>query len=331
MKTAFITGITGQDGSYLAELLLSKNYKVIGLDINLSPESLTHLREVEDLITFIEGDLNNNELIRHIVSAQKPDEIYNFASMSFVPSSWESVNQNIDINARAVANLLEAIRLINPSTRLYQASSSEMFGFPSIVPQDISTPLAPRNPYAAAKAFAHWLINCYRSSYQIFGVSGILYNHESPRRPEHFVTRKITSHAAKIKFGLTDKLPLGNLDAKRDWGFAGDYVQAMWLMLQQEQPEDYLIGTGELHTVRELCEIAFEYVGLDYRDYVVQDPRFYRQIEHYDLTPDITRSKEKLGWEPKVSFSELVHSMVDYDLELIQKSLNTKKPGNLKN
>lgn len=320
MKTAFITGITGQDGSYLAEYLLTKDYKVVGLDINLSPEALEYLVDVKDKIIFIEGDLNNNELIRHIVSTHKPDEIYNFASISFVPSSWDSVNNNIDINARAVANLLEAIRLINPSTRLYQASSSEMFGIPSKVPQDINTPLAPRNPYAAAKAFAHWLINCYRSIYNIYAVSGILYNHESPRRPEHFVTRKITSHAAKIKLGLADQLPLGNLEAKRDWGFAGDYVIAMWLMLQQSQPEDYLIGTGKLHTVRELCELAFSYVELDYRDYVVQDPKYYRQIEHYDLVPDISKAKEKLGWQPKVNFSTLIQNMVEHDLELNRKN-----------
>jgi GDPmannose 4,6-dehydratase len=325
MKTAFITGITGQDGSYLAEYLLTKEYKVVGLDINLSKEALIHLQPVKDKITFIEGDLNNNELIRHVVSTHKPDEIYNFASISFVPSSWESVNNNIDINARAVANLLEAIRLINPSTRMYQASSSEMFGNPSMVPQNTSTPFAPRNPYAAAKAFAHWLINCYRSIYNIYAVSGILYNHESPRRPEQFVTRKITSHAARIKLGLTDQLALGNLEAKRDWGFAGDYVIAMWLMLQQDQPEDFLIGTGKLHTVRELCNLAFSYVGLDYRDFVVQDPKFYRQIEHYDLTPDTTRAKEILGWEPKVDFPTLIHTMVEYDLELVRRQMLESK------
>lgn len=325
MKTAFITGITGQDGSYLAEYLLTKDYKVVGLDINLSQEALIHLLPVKDKITFIEGDLNNNELIRHVVSTHKPDEIYNFASISFVPSSWESVNNNIDINARAVANLLEAIRLINPSTRMYQASSSEMFGNPSIVPQNTNTPFAPRNPYAAAKAFAHWLINCYRSIYNIYAVSGILYNHESPRRPEQFVTRKITSHAARIKLGLTNQLALGNLEAKRDWGFAGDYVMAMWLMLQQDQAEDFLIGTGKLHTVREFCDLAFSYVGLDYRDYVVQDPKFYRQIEHYDLTPDITRAKEILGWEPKVDFRTLIQTMVDYDLELARREMLESK------
>ncbi|NIV12814.1 MAG: NAD-dependent epimerase/dehydratase family protein [Aliifodinibius sp.] len=321
MKTAFITGITGQDGSYLAEFLRKNNYKVVGLDINLSAEALSNLSDVEDQIILIEGDLNNNELIRHIVSTHTPDEIYNFASISFVPSSWESVNNNIDINARAVANLLEAIRLISPRTRLYQASSSEMFGNPSVVPQDITTPFAPRNPYAAAKAFAHWLIDCYRSIYKLYAVSGILYNHESPRRPQHFVSRKITSHVAKIKYGLTDKLPLGNLEAKRDWGYAGDYIKAMWLMLQQDQPEDFLIGTGKLHTVREFCEIAFNHVGLEYQDFVVQDPKYYRQIEHYDLTPDISRAKEKLGWIPEVDFPSLVHKMVDCDLKNLEKSL----------
>ena len=321
MKTALITGITGQDGSYLAEYLLTKEYKVVGLDINLTQEALLHLQPVKDKITFVEGDLNNNELIRHVVATHKPHEIYNFASISYVPSSWESVNNNIDINAKAVANLLEAIRLINPSTRIYQASSSEMFGNPSMVPQNTNTPFAPRNPYAAAKAFAHWLINCYRSIYNIYAVSGILYNHESPRRPEHFVTRKITSHAARIKLGLTDQLALGNLEAKRDWGFAGDYVVAMWLMLQQDQPEDFLIGTGKLHTVRELCKLAFSYVGLDYRDFVVQDPKFYRQIEHYDLTPDTTRAKEILGWEPKVDFPSLIKNMVEHDLKLARKEM----------
>jgi len=319
MKIAFITGITGQDGSYLAEYLLQQGYQVVGLDIDLSAEKLAHLKDVEDQITFIEGDLNNNELIRYVVATHKPDEIYNFASISFVPSSWDSINNNIDINAKAVANLLEAIRLINPGTRIYQASSSEMFGIPKEVPQNITTPLAPRNPYAAAKAFAHWLIDCYRSIYNIYAVSGILYNHESPRRPQHFVTRKITSNVAKIKMGLLDQLPLGNLDAKRDWGFAGDYVKAMWLMLQQSHPEDYVIGTGKLHTVRELCDLAFSHVGLDYQDYVVQDPKYYRQIEHYDLVPDISRAKEVLGWEPEMDFPTLIQNMVENDLDLVKK------------
>ncbi len=317
MKKAFITGITGQDGSYLTEYLVSKNYQVIGLDINTSPEATTYLKAVEDKITLIEGDLNNFELIKHIIATELPDEIYNLASISYVPSSWDSVSQNIDINAKAVANLLEAVRLISPKTRMYQASSSEMFGMPQEVPQTIATPFAPRNPYAAAKAFAHWLVNCYRSSYSVYGVSGIMYNHESPRRPKHFVTRKITSHAAMIKRGLTDTLPLGNLNSKRDWGFAGDYVRAMWLMLQQETPADFVIGSGKLHSVEQLCELAFSYVDLDYRDYVTQDPLYYRQIEHYELVADPTNARQALGWQPEMDFPTLIKTMIDHDLALI--------------
>jgi len=323
MKKAFITGITGQDGSYLSELLVARGYQVFGLDINTAPEALVYLQGIADQITLIEGDLNNYELIRHLISTQRPDEIYNLASISYVPSSWDSVAQNIDINAKAVANLLEAIRLDSPHTRLYQASSSEMFGVPQKVPQDITTPFAPQNPYAAAKAFAHWLVNCYRSIYGLYAVSGILYNHESPRRPAHFVTRKITSHVAMIKRGLADSLPLGNLKAKRDWRFAGDYVRAMWLMLQQQKPADYIIGSGILQTVEELCERAFGYVGLDYRRYVTQDPRFYRQIEHYDLVADPSNAKQVLGWEPEVDFPTLIKTMVDYDLALLDQEQNT--------
>lgn len=326
MKKAFISGITGQDGSYLAELLVSKGYQVIGLDIRISSEDLKNLRSVEDQITVIEGDLNNYELIRHIISTQRPDEIYNLASISYVPSSWEAVAQNIDINAKAVANLLEAIRLDSPQTRLYQASSSEMFGVPEKVPQDINTPFAPQNPYAAAKAFAHWLVSCYRSIYATYAVSGILYNHESPRRPKQFVTRKITSHVAMIKKGIADSLPLGNLKAKRDWGFAGDYVKAMWLMLQQDAPADYVIGSGKLHSVEDLCELAFSYVDLDYRDYVTQDPRFYRQVEHYDLVADPSNAKETLGWEPEVDFPSLIKSMVDHDLALLDQDHQAEDP-----
>lgn len=321
MKKAFITGITGQDGSYLAELLVSKGYKVIGLDVQTSPNHTIHLNPIIDQITIIEGDLNNTDLIKHIITSQKPDEIYNLASISYIPSSWDSVNQNIDINARAVANLLETIRQFSPESKMYQASSSEMFGVPEKVPQDINTAFAPQNPYAAAKAFAHWLTNCYRSLYHTFTVSGILYNHESPRRPNHFVTRKITTTVAQIKFGLKDSLALGNLKAKRDWGFAGDYVKAMWLMLQQVEPEDFVIGSGKLHSVAELCDLAFSYVGLDYRDFVVQDPKLYRQIEHYDLVADPTEAEEKLGWKPEVNFPELVHQMVEHDIFILKKQL----------
>ena len=321
MPTALITGITGQDGSYLAELLVSKGYHVIGLDIHTSAKDSIHLTSIIDQITVVEGDLNNSDLIKHIISSQKPDEIYNLASLSYVPSSWEMVNQNIDINARAVANLLESIRQFSPRSRMYQASSSEMFGIPNKVPQDITTAFAPRNPYAAAKAFAHWLITCYRTTYDTYTVSGILYNHESPRRPTQFVTRKITSTAARIKYGLADSLPLGNLDAKRDWGYAGDYVKAMWLMLQQDKPADYVIGSGKLHTVADLCNLAFSHVGLDYRDYVVQDPKFMRQVEHYDLVADPSAAIEKLGWEPEVDFTSLVKKMVDHDLIIIKNQL----------
>jgi len=321
MKKAFITGITGQDGSYLAELLVSRGYQVIGLDIHTSSKNTIHLAPIIDQITVVEGDLNNSDLIKHIVTSQKPDEIYNLASISYVPSSWDVVNQNIDINARAVANLLESIRLFSPASKMYQASSSEMFGIPNKVPQDIGTAFAPRNPYAAAKAFAHWLITCYRTNYETYTVSGILYNHESPRRPTHFVTRKITSTVAKIKYGLADTLSLGNLEAKRDWGFAGDYVKAMWLMLQQDEPADYVIGSGKLHTVAELCDLAFSQVGLDYRDFVVQDPKFFRQIEHYDLVADPKEAKEKLGWEPQIDFPTLIRQMVDHDMFIIKNQL----------
>lgn len=320
MKKAFITGITGQDGSYLSELLVSKGYSVIGLDLDTSSRGTKRLRAVLDQLTLVEGDLNNTDLIKHIIATERPDEIYNLASISYVPDSWEAIDRNLDINAKAVANLLEAIRLTNPQAKMYQASSSEMFGVPKSVPQTINTPFAPQNPYAAAKAFAHWLVTNYRTSYSLFTVSGILFNHESPRRPRRFVSRKISSHVAEIKLGFKKTISLGNLKARRDWGFAGDYVRAMWLMLQQDAPRDYVIGSGELHTVEEMCQIAFGHVGLEYRDHVRQDPRYFRQVEHYDLVADPAEAVQNLKWEREVDFESMIKLMVDSDLELLKKS-----------
>jgi GDPmannose 4,6-dehydratase len=322
MKKALITGVTGQDGTYLTELLVSKGYQVIGLDIRLTPEKRSFFERFHSEFKLLEVDINDSAQLREILHRYEPEEIYNLASLSFVPASWESINLNIDVNARAVASLLEIIKTDHPAIRLYQASSSEMFGEPDTRPQTVDTPLSPQNPYAAAKAFAHWLVRCYRQMYGLYAVSGILYNHESPRRPEEFVTRKITSYAARIKLGFAQKLPLGNLEARRDWGFAGDYVRAMWMMLQQDAPLDFVIGTGKLHSVRDACQIAFTHLGLDYRDHVVTDERYYRQAEHYTLVADIREAQEKLGWEPATDLETMIQMMVDHDLELLKASPN---------
>ncbi len=318
MPIALITGITGQDGSYLADLLLSKRYRVVGLVRRSSTMSFGRLAHIQDEIELVQGDLHDQGSLVSIVERYRPDEVYNFAAQSFVPMSWNQPVLTGDATALGVARLLEAIRLTCPEARFYQASSSELFGKVREVPQNEDTPFYPRTPYGVAKVFGHWITVNYREKYGTFACSGILYNHESPRRGLEFVTRKITHGAVRIKLGLADELRLGNLESRRDWGFAGDYVRAMWLMLQQDTPDDYVVCTGETHSVRDFCEAAFSHVGLDYRDYVVQDPRFYRPAEIDLLVGDPRRAREKLGWEPEVSFEELVQMMVERDLKLLE-------------
>ncbi len=319
MPTALITGITGQDGSYLAELLLSKGYEVVGMVRRSSTVTFERIEHIQDDIQIVQGDLHDQSSLVSMIEEYKPDEIYNLAAQSFVPTSWGQPILTGEVTALGVARLLEAIRLINPKIRFYQASSSEMFGKVVEVPQRESTPLYPRSPYGVAKVYGHWITINYRESFDIFATSGILFNHESPRRGLEFVTRKISSTVAKIKLGQAKELRLGNLESQRDWGFAGDYVEAMWLMLQHHTPESYVIGTGETHSVREFCELAFGYVGLNYQDYVVQDPRFYRPAEVDLLISDPTRAKTELGWQPKVSFKGLVEMMVESDLQRFAK------------
>lgn len=319
MPTALITGITGQDGSYLAELLLSKGYEVVGMVRRSSTVTFERIEHIQDDIQIVQGDLHDQSSLVSMIEEYKPDEIYNLAAQSFVPTSWGQPILTGEVTALGVARLLEAIRLINPKIRFYQASSSEMFGKVVEVPQRESTPLYPRSPYGVAKVYGHWITINYRESFDIFATSGILFNHESPRRGLEFVTRKISSTVAKIKLGQAKELRLGNLESQRDWGFAGDYVEAMWRMLQHHTPESYVIGTGETHSVREFCELAFGCVGLNYQDYVVQDPRFYRPAEVDLLISDPTRAKTELGWEPKVSFKGLVEMMVEADLQRFAK------------
>ena len=318
MPTALITGVTGQDGSYLAELLLSKGYQVIGMVRRSSTVTFERIEQIVDRITVVPGDLHDQSSLVNVLEEYKPTEVYNLAAQSFVPTSWSQAVLTGEVTAMGVTRLLEAIRLVNPKIRFYQASSSEMFGKVLEVPQRESTPFYPRSPYGVAKVYGHWITVNYRESYDMFAVSGILFNHESPRRGLEFVTRKISRGAAMIKLGLSKELRLGNLEARRDWGFAGDYVEAMWLMLQQENPDNYVIGTGETHAVREFCEIAFSHLGLDYKDYVVQDPRFYRPAEVDLLVSDPTRARMELKWEQSVNFDELVHMMVDEDMERLK-------------
>lgn len=315
MPTALITGITGQDGSYLAEFLLSKGYQVIGMVRRSSTVTFERIQHIQDDITIIQGDLHDQSSLVDVMERYHPDEVYNLAAQSFVPTSWSQPVLTGEVTALGVTRILEAIRLVNPKTRFYQASSSEMFGKVHEVPQNEKTPFYPRSPYGVAKVYGHWITVNYRESYNLFAVSGILFNHESPRRGLEFVTRKITYGAARIKLGLTKELRLGNLEARRDWGFAGDYVQAMWQMLQRPEPQDYVVGTGVTHSVREFCEIAFSYLGLDYRDYVVQDERFYRPAEVDLLVADSRKARRELGWEPRVGFEELIHMMVDADMK----------------
>ena len=318
MPTALITGVTGQDGSYLAELLLSKGYQVIGMVRRSSTVTFERIEQIVDRITVVPGDLHDQSSLVNVLEEYKPTEVYNLAAQSFVPTSWSQAVLTGEVTAMGVTRLLEAIRLVNPKIRFYQASSSEMFGKVLEVPQRESTPFYPRSPYGVAKVYGHWITVNYRESYDMFAVSGILFNHESPRRGLEFVTRKISRGAAMIKLGLSKELRLGNLEARRDWGFAGDYVEAMWLMLQQENPDNYVIGTGETHAVREFCEIAFSHLSLDYKDYVVQDPRFYRPAEVDLLVSDPTRARMELKWEQSVNFDELVHMMVDEDMERLK-------------
>jgi GDPmannose 4,6-dehydratase len=317
MPTAIVTGITGQDGSYLADFLLSKGYRVIGMVRRSSTVTFGRIEHIQDDIDIIQGDLHDQSSLVSLIEEYRPDEVYNLAAQSFVPTSWKQPVLTGEVTALGVTRILEAIRLVNPESRFYQASSSEMFGKVREVPQSEATPFYPRSPYGVAKVYGHWITVNYRESYNLFACSGILFNHESPRRGLEFVTRKISHGVARIKLGLAEELRLGNLESRRDWGFAGDYVEAMWMMLQQSQPADYVICTGMTHSVREFCEAAFGYVGLNYEDYVVQDSRFYRPAEVDLLVGDPKYASNVLGWKPKISFEELVKMMVDSDLQLL--------------
>ncbi len=324
-KRALITGLTGQDGSYLSELLLEKGYEVFGMVRRSSAEKFDRIDHIRDKLTILQGDLLDQLSLISVIEEARPDEIYNLAAMSFVPTSWSQPVLTAEFTAIGATRMLEAIRQVNKDIRYYQASSSEMFGRVLEIPQKETTPFYPRSPYGVAKVYAHFITVNYRESYGLFACSGILFNHESPRRGYEFVTRKISDTVAKIKLGLADKLPLGNLDAKRDWGYAGDYVKAMWLMLQQDEPNDFVIASGESHSVRELCEIAFERVGLNWEDYVTVDPRFFRPAEVDYLIGDCTQAKEILGWELEVSFKQLVEMMVDSDLKTRKTELEQGK------
>lgn len=317
---ALISGITGQDGSYLAELLLEKGYEVHGIVRRASVENFERIEHLRDRIVLHQGDLLDQSSLAKIVKEVDPSEVYNLAAQSFVPTSWLQPDLTGEFTALGVSRMLEAVRWVDPQARFYQASSSEMFGKVREMPQSEATPFYPRSPYAVAKLFGHWITVNYRESYGLFAVSGILFNHESPRRGREFVTRKISEHVAKIKLGLLDELLLGNLDAKRDWGYAKEYVEAMWLMLQQDTPKDFVIGTGEQHSVREFAEIAFAHVGLDPQDFVRIDPRFVRPAEVDTLLADPTKAREELGWRAQTSFAELVRLMVDADVALQEKS-----------
>lgn len=315
MPTAIITGITGQDGSYLAELLLSKGYKVVGVARRASTVTYERIEHLLDKISVVQGDLTDQGSLIALLEEHKPTEVYNLAAQSFVPTSWNQPALTGDVTALGVTRLLEAIRYVNPKVRYYQASSSEMFGKVLEVPQRETTPFYPRSPYGVAKVYGHYITVNYRESFNIFAASGILFNHESPRRGLEFVTRKITDGVAKIKLGMAKELRLGNLESQRDWGFAGDYVDAMWRMLQQDEPDNFVIGTGETHSVREFCEIAFSRLDLDYKKHVIVDERYYRPAEVDLLISDPSKAGKVLGWEPKVTFKQLVEMMVDSDMK----------------
>jgi GDPmannose 4,6-dehydratase len=318
VATALITGITGQDGSYLAEFLLSKGYKVIGMARRASFYNFERIAHLLEKITIVPGDLSDLGSLISLLKEYEPDEVYNLAAQSFVPASWSQPVMTGEVTGIGVTCVLDAIRLVNPKIRFYQASSSEMFGKVQETPQKETTPFYPRSPYGVAKMYGHWITVNYRESFNLFAVSGILFNHESPRRGLEFVSRKITDGVARIKLGLANELRLGNLEARRDWGFAGDYVEAMWMMLQLDKADNFVIGSEETHPVREFCELAFGHVGLDYKKYVVQDPRFYRPAEVELLIADASKAHKTFGWKIKTSFKQLVEMMVDADLKRLQ-------------
>ena len=322
MPKALITGITGQDGSYLADFFLEQGYDVIGMVRRTSTINFDRIRHIQYRVTIVQGDLLDQVSLINILQEHRPEEIYNLAAQSFVPTSFEQPVLTGEFTALGVTRMLDAIRTVDRSARFYQASSSEMFGKVHEVPQRETTRLHPRSPYGVAKVYGHWITINYRESYDLFACSGILFNHESPRRGLEFVTHKITNAVARIKLGLADEVRLGNLDSRRDWGYAPDYVRAMWLMLQQDQPDDYVVATGETHSVREFCQVAFDRVGLDWEKYVVVDPKFYRPAEVDLLVGDPSKAKRLLGWEPSVTFQDLVRLMVDADLESLQKTGN---------
>ncbi len=318
MPTALITGVTGQDGSYLAEFLLDRGYRVVGMVRRTSTLNFHRIGHIQDKMELVPGDLSDQISLIRILDEYQPDEVYNLAAQSFVKTSWNQPVFTGDVTALGVTRVLDAIRIVNPRIRIYQASSSEMFGKVVEVPQRETTPFYPRSPYGVAKVYGHWITVNYRESYNLHASSGILFNHESPRRGLEFVTRKISHQAAKIKLGLAHELRLGNLDARRDWGFAGDYVRAMWLMLQQDTPDDFVVATGETHSVEQFLNVAFEHLDLDWREYVVQDERYMRPAEVDLLVGDASKAGDVLGWEPSVSFVELVKMMVDADLVLLR-------------
>ena len=318
MPTGLITGITGQDGSYLAELLLEKGYKVIGMVRRTSTINFHRIAHIQDQITIVPGDLCDQISLIHILEEHKPDEVFNLAAQSFVGTSFNQPVFTGDVTGLGVTRMLDAIRIVDKNIRFYQASTSEMFGKVLEVPQREETPFYPRSPYGVAKLYGHWITINYRESYDLYACSGILFNHESPRRGLEFVTRKITYHAAMIKLGMANELRLGNLEARRDWGFAGDYVEGMWRMLQQDSPDDFVLATGETFAVSEFLDEAFGHLDLDWKEYVVQDPKFYRPAEVDLLVGTPAKAKAKLGWEPKVSFKELVSMMVDADMKMLE-------------
>jgi GDPmannose 4,6-dehydratase len=322
-KRALITGITGQDGSYLAELLLDKGYEVIGMVRRSSTVNFERIAHLQDRVTIVPGDLLDEVSMIHLLREHRPEEVYNLAAQSFVQTSFGQPVLTGEITGLGVTRVLDAIRIVDPGIRFYQASSSEMFGKVQAVPQVESTPFYPRSPYGVAKLYGHWITINYRESYDLHASSGILFNHESERRGLEFVTRKITYHVAQIKLGQATELRLGNLEAQRDWGFAGDYVDAMWRMLQQDAPDDYVVATGETHSVREFCEVAFSHVGLDYNDYVVMDERFMRPAEVDLLVGDPAKAREELGWKPQTSFRDLVTRMVDADIAFLSGKLRS--------
>jgi GDPmannose 4,6-dehydratase len=317
-QRALITGVTGQDGSYLAEFLLAQGYEVLGMVRRSSTVNFDRIRHFQDQITIVQGDLLDQMSLVDILREYRPQEAYNLAAQSFVPISWKQPVLTGEFTALGVTRLLDAIRIVDPDIRFYQASSSEMFGKVMEVPQNEHTPFYPRSPYGVAKVYAHWITVNYRESYNLFACLGILFNHESPRRGLEFVTHKVTYGAARIKLGLDHELHLGNLEAHRDWGYAGDYVQAMWLMLQQDEPDDYVVATGQTHSVKELCEVAFGYLDLDWQPYVVSDPKFFRPAEVDLLVGDASKAHARLGWEPSVDFEGLIRSMVDADMKALQ-------------